>query len=54
MRRRLKVIVGAAAMSLVLAVGLASATTASDPGVSKSSIERWMSDALKDLAEDEP
>jgi len=38
MRRRLKVIVGAAAMSLILAVGLASATTASDPGVSKSSI----------------
>ncbi len=38
MRRRMKVIVGAAAMSLVIAVGLASATTATDPGISKGSI----------------
>ncbi len=38
MARRVKVIVAAAAMSLVIAVGLASATTALDPGVSKSSI----------------
>jgi len=38
MPRRIKVIVGAAAMSLVIAVGLASAMTASDPGISKGSI----------------
>jgi branched-chain amino acid transport system substrate-binding protein len=38
LRRRVKVIVGAAALSLVIAVGIASATTATDPGISKHSI----------------
>jgi branched-chain amino acid transport system substrate-binding protein len=38
MARRVKVIVTAVAMSLAVAVGLASATTATDPGISKSSI----------------
>lgn len=33
--------------------GLSQGETAERMGVSKSSIERWMSDALKDLAEDE-
>ena len=33
--------------------GLSQGETAQRMGVSKSSIERWMSDALKDLAEDE-
>lgn len=33
--------------------GLSQTETARRMGVSKSSIERWMSDALKDLAEDE-
>ncbi len=36
--RRVRVIVAAAALSLVVTVGLASATTAKDPGISKSSI----------------